>query len=132
MSPGRQAVPDEQVRLSTVEINLVVGFDQLDGEVIVRSGEVGESRREKPRRPLPGRDADDTGGLVAEGHAPAVDGGGGFRHALGHREQVLTPAGQPMPVRSALEETRAECLFELAQAADDGGLPEAQRSARPP
>jgi hypothetical protein len=37
-----------------------------------------------------------------------------------------------MPVGSALEETRAERLFELAQAADDGGLPEAQRSTRPP
>ena len=37
-----------------------------------------------------------------------------------------------MPVGRALEEACAQRLFELAQSADDGGLAEAQRPARPP
>ena len=98
----------------------------------MRSGEVDEARREKPRGPLAGRHADDARRLVAKGHAPAVDGRGRFGHALRHREQILTAARQPMPVGRALEEAGAERLLELAQAADDGGLAKAQRPGSSP
>ena len=98
----------------------------------MRPGELGEVRREEPRGPFPGRDAHDAGGLVTKRRAAAVDGGDRLRHALGHREQIMAPASQPVPVGRALEEARAERLLELTQAADDGGLAQTQDPGGPP
>jgi hypothetical protein len=44
MTPGGQAMPHEKIHLSPVEIGLVVGLDQLHGEVAVLAGEVDEAR----------------------------------------------------------------------------------------
>jgi hypothetical protein len=98
----------------------------------LRSGQAGQSGGEKPRGPLAGRHAHDPIALIAEGRAPAVDGGGGLGHALGHRQQILSPPSQPMASGSALEEAHAERLFELAQAPDDRGLAEVQRAGGAP
>ena len=84
------------------------------------------SRGEKARRPFPGGDTHDATAVVAEGHPPAIDGGGRFGHVLCHRHEVLAALRQPMTVRGALEEARAQALLELPQVADDGGLAETE------
>ncbi len=132
MTTRRQAVPNEQVSLSAIEVGLHVRLVQLDREVTMRSRKISQVRREETRNPLAGGQAHHAAGVIPEGHPATVDGGGGVGHALCHRQQVLAPLRQPMTIRRALEEARGQALLELTQVPDDCRLAEAERPRGPP
>src|SRR2546428_205790 len=110
---SQEAELNERISLSAVEVGLHVRLVQLDREVAMRARQVSQVRREEARNPLAGGHAHHAAGVIPEGHPATVDGGGGVGHALRHRQQVLAPLRQPMTIRGALEQARAQALLEL-------------------
>src|SRR6185369_8821000 len=128
----REPMRDPEIGLTPIQVRLVVGLDELDRQVPVPGAQAPQTRREKARRPFPGGDAHDAGSVVTEGHPPPIDGRRRLGHALRHRHEVLAALRQPMTVRRALEQARAETLLELAQVTDDRRLAVAEHARGPP
>src|SRR5690606_15188472 len=98
------------IGIAAADIDLGIGGDELDAEVIVRLPEGADMAGEESAGPVAGRNADDR--LTGRALAPAADGAHRGLDVLGARQEVLAGVGQAIARLRADEEGGADLPLE--------------------